>query len=184
MPAVSVLQKNLNLPMAAMASATVETTATTVKSAATVDRATAMEAAAAVESAATANSATGKAPSGKTASSEAATRITTTGKATSCESATTPAPTNAGAPAFTTPAEAAAVEAVSESVEPRTCADEYAAHEPIRSIVAVRRAGIGSIVVVAVGANRCRAVIPRTDSDAHCNLGVRLCDRENRKYCQ
>src|SRR5438876_1018625 len=44
-------------------------------------------------------------------------------------------------------------------VEPRACADKHATREPLRSIIAVRRAGVRVIVIVAVGANRWRAVV-------------------------
>src|SRR2546429_622968 len=44
-------------------------------------------------------------------------------------------------------------------VKPRACADKHATREPLRSIIAVRRAGVRVIVIVAVGANRWRAVV-------------------------
>src|SRR2546429_8902841 len=43
-------------------------------------------------------------------------------------------------------------------VEPRACADKHATREPLRSIIAVRRAGVRVIVIVAVGANRWREI--------------------------
>jgi hypothetical protein len=39
-------------------------------------------------------------------------------------------------------------------VIPRTCADKYSAREPLRTVKAVRRTGIGIVRIVAVGANR------------------------------
>jgi len=70
---------------------------------------------------------------------------------------------------------AAAVKAVSVAVEPGSGADEDAAYEIIRPVEAVRRAGVGSIVVVAVSADW-RVVIGRAaNSDAEGDaLGLRV----------
>jgi hypothetical protein len=61
------------------------------------------------------------------------------------------------------------------AVIPRAGADEDADDEPIRSVVAVGRASVWVVVVVAVGADGRRAIVIRgADSDAHNNaLGVR-----------
>ena len=69
----------------------------------------------------------------------------------------------------------AAVKAVSVAMEPRAGADEDAAYEIIRSVEAVGRAGVWSIVVVAVSANW-RVVIGRAAySDAEGDaLGLRV----------
>jgi hypothetical protein len=64
------------------------------------------------------------------------------------------------------------------SVIPGSRADEEAAYEPARSVVAIGRAGVGIIIVITPGTNRSRIPIvaipivttdPNTDSD----LGVR-----------
>ena len=44
-------------------------------------------------------------------------------------------------------------------VVPGTGTDKHATNEPLRSVVAVRRAGIRVVAIIAVRANRCRAVI-------------------------
>jgi hypothetical protein len=55
-----------------------------------------------------------------------------------------------------------------ETMEPGARANEYATHEPVRSIIAVRRTGIRIIRVVAVGANRGWAdANPDSHSNAH-----------------
>jgi hypothetical protein len=59
---------------------------------------------------------------------------------------------------------AASVEA---AVEPRACADEDSAVEPVRTVVAVRRTRVRVIRVVAVSARRSCADVSRTDSDCH-----------------
>src|SRR5262249_52028814 len=94
--------------------------------------------------------------------------------------------TMSAAPAFTSPAESAAIKAMSESVEPRACADEHATHEPIWPVVAVRRASIRIVIVISVGADRRRSVITITGShpDSDCNLCVRLCYRDYRQNRQ
>jgi hypothetical protein len=67
--------------------------------------------------------------------------------------------TRASAESWTTakswaPAEAAIAESATESVEPRTGADEDAAGEPARAVEAVGCACVRVIIVVAVRANR------------------------------
>jgi hypothetical protein len=68
-------------------------------------------------------------------------------------------------------------------VEPRAGADKHATREPLRSVVAVRRAGVRVIAIVAVGADWWRAVVGRAviagaHSHAH-NHSLRV-----RKGCQ
>ena len=47
-------------------------------------------------------------------------------------------------------------------VEPRPGTDKHATGEPLRSVVAVRRAGVRVVAIIAVRANRCRAVVSRS----------------------
>ena len=58
---------------------------------------------------------------------------------------------------------------VVRAMKPRAGADEYAASEPVRTVVAIRRASVRVISVVAVRANRSRA-----NSYAHRDLGLRV----------
>lgn len=51
-----------------------------------------------------------------------------------------------------------------EAVEPRTSADKHAADKPVRTVVAVGRAGVWVIRVVPVGAHGRRADVRRADS--------------------
>jgi len=92
------------------------------------------------------------------AANRAATSESTTVKATT--TTVEPGPKTTSAKAGTSE-EAAA--------EPRACADEKAAREPARAVVAIRRAGVRVIPVVAVGANGSRTDIPRPDAHAHDN---------------
>src|ERR1700722_2243620 len=46
-------------------------------------------------------------------------------------------------------------------VIPRTCADEYSARKPLRTVKPVRRTGIGIVRIVAVRANRRSAYVAR-----------------------
>lgn len=53
-------------------------------------------------------------------------------------------------------------------VEPRAGSDKHATNEPLRAVVAVRRAGVGVVAIIAVRANRWRAVIiAGAHSNAH-----------------
>lgn len=75
----------------------------------------------------------------------------------------------------------AAVVAVSViAVVPGAGADEDAAYEPIRPVIAVGRAGVRSIVVIPIGADRSWAVIGRrSKSNAESDvLGARVRSRE------
>jgi len=88
-----------------------------------------------------------------------------------------PAAPDEAAPAVKAPA--------AEAMEPRTRSDKHAAREPARSIIAIRRASVRRIRVVAVGANRRRAKIGRPNSHAdHNSLCTSQCCRsqENAKY--
>lgn len=68
-----------------------------------------------------------------------------------------------------------------ESVEPGTRSDEYAACEPLGSVIAIRRAPVGCVGIVAVGANWSRADVRRrahSDCDSYAHLRVcRTCHR-------
>jgi len=64
---------------------------------------------------------------------------------------------------------------------PRTCADEDSANEPARTIIAIRRASIRIIAIVAIGANGRRSVgvggpvgIRCAVTDADCHADLRL----------
>ena len=62
------------------------------------------------------------------------------------------------APIVATAVEAAPIKtgASIESVKPRARPDEHAIDKPFRAVVAVRRAGVRVIIVIAVGAKGCR----------------------------
>jgi len=112
---------------------------------ASMETATAMKATAAVDCTAMESAANGATPDNRRSASNKA------------------APNEAGASIESRPAiEAATPVAVAPSMEPRAGADEHAAHEPIRSVVAIGGAGIRIIPVIAVGANRRGANIGRT----------------------
>jgi len=69
-----------------------------------------------------------------------------------------------------------AIVAAAPAVIPRACADKHAAYEVIRPIVAVRRASVGVIPVVAIIANG-RSANPgvhRANSNAHPDLRLRV----------
>ena len=80
----------------------------------------------------------------------------------------------ATAPSTAVPA-SPVVRAAPVSVVPRTSADEYPTHKPIRAVEAVGRARVRIVVIVAVRANGRRAVIARSNSDANgdLRLGIR-----------
>jgi hypothetical protein len=60
------------------------------------------------------------------------------------------------------------------SVIPGPGADEHSAYEPVRPVIAVRRASIRIIVVVSVRAHRWSANIARPESHPHSNPDLRL----------
>jgi len=75
-------------------------------------------------------------------------------------------------------AAAIAIPAVSiTAAEPRPHADKDAAVEPSRTIVAIRRAGIRRVVVVAVSAHRRSIAIGliHWPADSHANRNLRVC---------
>lgn len=123
-------------------------TATAVEAATTVEAAPA-----AVDSSATVETATGcpapEAAADCSASCEAAAPV----KATSAPAwaKATSAPTTSAPPA----------------VEPRACSDEQAAGEVARTVVAVRRTGVGVIPIVAVSADGSWTDIPWANADTH-----------------
>jgi hypothetical protein len=88
------------------------------------------------------------------AATEAAADCATTVKATTSES------TTGEAGPKTTSSEAAA--------EPRAGTDEQTTGEPARTVITVRRAGVGVIPIVSVGADRSWADVARTDAHADC----------------
>src|SRR5580698_5803880 len=152
LPAVLVFRSKiliqLPVPTAAVASATaVETTTATMEAAAAVD----CPGATAAESTANRSTSDGCA-TGKTASSSEsgpASFKSAARKSTSAEAATAPV-------------------ASTEPVEPRSSPDEHAAIEPIRSIVAVRRAGIRCVPVISIRASGCSiAAVHGPNSDAN-----------------
>lgn len=61
-------------------------------------------------------------------------------------------------------------------VIPGPYANEHAVYKPLRPVEAVRRAGIRVIIIVAIGANRRRAVVAGAHSDAY-NHSLRACKR-------
>ena len=77
-------------------------------------------------------------------------------------------------------------EAPAEAAEPWPSANKEAPIEPIRSVVAVRRASIGIIAIVAISANgrRVVAVIARANSDSHPNLRLGRRDRHKSEQYQ
>src|SRR5712692_7905019 len=67
--------------------------------------------------------------------------------------------------------EAALTEAATtEAMEPRASPDEESVKKPIRAVVAVRRAIVWVITVIAVGAQRSGAPVARANSNANRNL--------------
>jgi len=72
------------------------------------------------------------------------------------------------------------------AVEPRSGADEHATDEPIRAVVAIGRAGVRVIIVVAVSADGRDAYTHRADAyaDHHAlSAGIRSCNCENSENC-
>jgi hypothetical protein len=159
----------LAVPAASVTTAAMKPATTAVKAAATAMETTA---ATAVETTSTAEAAAMKPATVKvttaeavikaTATVEAATKATTTVKAATKETISVPE-------AKATP-----------ETEPRACADENAALKPVRAVIAVGRAGVWVIVVIAIGADRRCAVIDRASkSNAEADaLGVRIRSRE------
>jgi hypothetical protein len=107
--------------------------------------------------------------------------------AASAEATSLEAPTFKAATAETASLEAAAVAASVVAVStaaviavvPRAGADKDATHKVVWTVVAVRRARIWGIPVVAVGANWSRSYITGTDSNANGNLSVGVTCRKH-----
>ena len=155
------------MPATVAATAAMESTATAVKTTASMESSTATVKPAAVMK--------------SIAAMEAATAVeaTVTSESFVVKSAAAKAITTATveAPAIeTTAVETAAV----ESMEPRASPDEDSVEEPIRAVVAVRRASVWVIIIVSIRANRGRANIsvPWANSNADKNS---LCVRERRR---
>ena len=154
------------MPAASVTTAAMKAATTTVKAAAT-----AMETATAVE-ALTAEPAAMEATTMKVTTAEAVIKATSTVEAPTKATTTVEAPTKE---TITVPEAKATPE-----TEPGTCADENAALKPIGAVVAVGRTGVWVIVVIAIRADRCCAVVDRpsksnAEGDA---LGVRIRSRE------
>src|SRR5713226_909760 len=106
----------------------------------------------------------------------------------------TAAPTEAASPVNetrssvkTSSIEPAAVEATAvetgtsvKTMEPRTGANEHAAHKVIRTVVAVRSASVRVIAVITVGADRRGFYVTRAHSNSNCNLRMRRSCRHQR----
>jgi hypothetical protein len=107
-----------------------------------------------------------------TATVEAATKATTTIEPTTKATTTVEAPIKE---AISVPE----AKATSET-KPGTCTDENAALKPVRAVVAVGRAGVWVIVVIAIAADRRRSVIdgPSKSNAEGDALGVRIRGRE------
>src|SRR6266404_2182473 len=108
-------------------------------------------------------------------------KVTTAGaviKATTTIEPTTKATTTVEAPikeAISVPEAKATPE-----TKPGTCTDENAALKPVRAVIAVGRAGVWVIGVIAIAANRRRSVIdgPSKSNAEGDALGVRIRGRE------
>src|SRR5690242_10693988 len=94
-------------------------------------------------------------------------------------------PTPVAAAAIVTAVVASAVISIRtpvEAMEPWASADKDAIRKPIRPIVAIRRAGVGVIAIIAVSTNRSRADVRRSDShtDHHAlRVRIRACEQAN-----
>jgi hypothetical protein len=60
-----------------------------------------------------------------------------------------------------------------ESVEPRAGADKCSAHEIVRTVVAIGRAGIRRVVIIAIRANRRRPNVRRPHSESNSDSNLR-----------
>jgi hypothetical protein len=149
------------LPMSTAVSAA----GTTVEPTASVEPATTVEAStsAAMESAYwTAGKATSTDETTTADKSTSADKPTSTDEAATAPTTATPAPTRT--PTATTPV----------SAIPRASADEHSTCEPARSVIAVRRARVRRVSVVAVLACRSSANVTRSNSHAHANPDLSL----------
>jgi len=134
---------------------------------AAVAAATAMEATAAMEPTTSTVEAT-------SASSEAAATVEATrtaAESVAISETTAPGEAATAGEATTAVEAAAAIESTAAivPVEPRAGADKDAAVEPIGTVVAVRRARVWVVSIVAIGAHWSRAIVARTESNAERN---------------
>ena len=70
------------------------------------------------------------------------------------------------------------------SVIPGTGADEDAVREPVRAIVAVRRACVGIVIIVSIGACGRSADVSWAKSDANADLRLGLDQRKRHQYTE
>src|SRR5258706_6401676 len=176
----SAVESSSSTAVEATAATTVKaSTVTTVESAATAVEATyaaTMEAITAAEAAACAVSKA--APAVKTSSTietSSTTKAASTAKASSTEVVTVPTATPTSAPA-SAPSASPAI--------PWPGADEHSTCEPVRPVVAVRRARIGIIIVVAVRAHRRSIPVARTKSNTNTDLRLRVSQRQHQHTYQ
>src|SRR5258708_7080340 len=117
----------------------------------------------------------------------AAVKATSTVEAAAMEATTMKVTTAAAVIKATATVEAPIKEAISvpeakatPETKPGTCTDENAALKPVRAVIAVGRAGVWVIVVIAIAANRRRSVIdgPSKSNAEGDALGVRIRGRE------
>jgi hypothetical protein len=155
----------LAVPAASVATATVKPATTAVKSAATMEAATAVKVSSTVEATAV----------------EIAAAIAVI-KSTSVPAASVVPPAAAIIPTAAVTVSAAVVAMSVIAVVPGAGADEDAAYEPIRAVVAGGRASVRSIIVITIGADGSWAVIGRrSKSNAESDvLGARVRSREER----
>jgi hypothetical protein len=140
-PAMSATVATAPMKPATVAAASMEATATTVEASTTVEPSTSIEAAATPEA----------------LMIESAASETVVVPGTSAEAAP--------APAIVIPVATPA--AAIPAVIPRARADEHAIDKPLGAVVAVRRARVRVIIIIAVGAYRCPAIVGRAHTYAY-----------------
>src|SRR5258706_13569399 len=122
-----------------------------------------------------------------TSTAESAAMETTTVKVATAEAVIKATATVEASTKATTTVEASIKETISvpeakatPETKPGTCTDENAALKPVRAVIAVGRAGVWVIVVIAITANRRRSVIdgPSKSNAEGDALGVRIRGRE------
>jgi hypothetical protein len=73
----------------------------------------------------------------------------------------------------------------SRTVEPWPSSNKDAAHKPVRTVVAIRRAGVRIVSVISVRtARRTNCHADRPDSDAHADLRLRISKRHRHHHRQ
>jgi hypothetical protein len=158
-----------------MSATSVSTTPTSVEPAAT----SAVEPTAAVESTtATMKSTVATEPTASVETRRTAGKASTV-KAPVADEAAAPEPSvitvkissKAATPTTPTPGSSPAI--------PRAGADENSARKPIRPVVAVRRAGVGRVIIVAVLAYRRGPNVAGTKTHAHADLRLRISQRQH-----